>query len=201
MLSSRQDKPLSRAYSLISSLVKSSKGRTITALDAPGSGETALIPHIPLRPVPRKRFSINVSALSLALCATATAAYPSSSHKRANQEYRSSLAAISTLIPWMEEYSRVSKSAIRKGIPRDLAHSPTKAASASLSSPLKWKLQCANARGRLMGELRKRSAITMESIPPLTASKTAPPSGSDPSRHLSKRSRITSGAYFLFVME
>ncbi len=107
----------------------------------PGRGALRRIPVIPFTPVPRNMFRIIVSALSLALCATATAANPLSLHTSANQPYLSSLAAISTLIPLEAAYPKVSKSFFMNIIPWLSAHSLTSASSESLSSPLKWKLQ------------------------------------------------------------
>ena len=156
-------------------------------LSDPWMKEESFIPRIPFNPVPRRRLRNRVSALSLALCATATALKPSFSHRDANQPYRSSRAAISMLTPFVFEYSSVSKSAFMKGRPWLSAHPRTNDSSPSLSEPRRWKLQWATARSKRTDELRNRSPITMESIPPLTASRTAPPSGSSPSRQLSKR--------------
>ena len=149
--------------------------------------EDSFIPRIPLSPVPRRRFRNRVSALSLALWATATALKPSFSHNEANQPYRNSRAAISMLMPCRPAYSFVSKSIFLKGMPRDSAHSLTNASSPSLSAPRRWKLQWAISKVQGVDEPAARSAMTMESIPPLTASRTAPPPGSSPSRQLSKR--------------
>ena len=75
LLSSRQVSPCSRAKASMSSRVMPSNGRSreMWAKSESGRKPEAFIPTMPRSPVPRNKLRINVSALSLALCATATA--------------------------------------------------------------------------------------------------------------------------------
>ncbi len=72
--SSRQDRPCSAAKASISARVIPRRGRRrgMSLNSGSGMNPSAFIPRRPRMPVPRRRFRRSVSALSLALCATAT---------------------------------------------------------------------------------------------------------------------------------
>ena len=171
VLSSRQPAPAAVIHSVISLRVIPSRGRMSTTSGAPGTVPRACIPRRPRPPVPLSRFRNSVSALSSALCATATQLKPRSRHSSANQAYRCSRAAISMLIPFSTAYFEVSNRLPMNSTPLRAYQSRTKASSPSLSAPRSPKLQCATAMAPAPSVARNRSAINIESMPPLTASR------------------------------
>ena len=119
VLSSRQDRLCSRAKASISSRVMERSGlrRGMSPKSGSGRKPSAFMPVMPRSPVPRNKFRISVSALSLALCATATASYPCPRQSCPNQWYRSLLAAISMEIPSADANASVSKRFTWQGMP------------------------------------------------------------------------------------
>ena len=121
-------------YAVISSLLTQSSGRHIRPF-------LGFMPAMPFSPVPRTRFMRTVSAQSSLWWATQTVSAPISSMSLPKYAYLNSLAPISTLTWWREQYVLVSKCAMWRGMSIDDVRVLQKFSSRSLSSPRRWKLQ------------------------------------------------------------
>ena len=124
------------------------------------------IPCSPRSPAPRRRFMRTVSAWSFWWCATAMQRQSCCRASSANQAYRRSRAAISMLIACSRAYVMVSKFFTMTSGTR----LRTNCSSRLLSSPRRWKLQCATTHS--YPPRRNTSHNATLSAPPLKQTRT-----------------------------